>query len=268
MKKQILILILFIILLTSVQAVNYPTIKPFINDFANILDSANEGKLNDVCLHIEAETGVEVVIVTVKTTNGQDRVTYANRLGDQAGVGKADTDNGIVVLWSLSNEKGGAIATGRGIESTLTDIETNSIGRGSRPLFDNGKYYEGFRYILNEIQVEVGAGGITDKIVNIEEVTEEDIWSFLFIIIAIIVILFILMSIIDLSGGDWGGIVIGGFSRGSLVECLIIVMVNKLYLEKKYITKKARLKVLLDIQEKRQLNYYIKQDIMVLGIAN
>jgi len=59
-----------------------------------------------------------------------------------------------VILWSKENEKGGAIATGRGIESVLNDAKVARIGRASRDLFDSGNYFEGFRTIIFEIEKE------------------------------------------------------------------------------------------------------------------
>jgi len=157
MKKIIYILyfVLFVLLLfhSSVNAV--PKIEPYVNDFANLLTPDQEAQLNIQCDLIEKNTSYEIAIITVSNTEGQDRILYANKIGDENGVGKKGKDNGIVVLWSLDNEEGGAIATGRYSESILNDAKVARIGRAARPLFDEGNYYEAFSQIVTEINKEI-----------------------------------------------------------------------------------------------------------------
>lgn len=107
---------------------------------------------------IEQSTTAQIAIVTVESTGGEDRVLYANHLGDESGIGQAATDNGLVLLWSLANEKGGAIAVGSGIESILNDAKVGRIGRNSRPYFDRQDYYGGFLSMLDGISGELDAG--------------------------------------------------------------------------------------------------------------
>lgn len=132
-----------------------PVVTRSVTDFANILTPAEEYNLEQQILSIRNSTTVEIAIVTVPNTEYQDKVTYASLIGDKSGVGKKETDNGIVILWSLNNVQGGAIATGRGIESIITDYKAAQIGRGSRPIFDRGEYYNGFAYILRSLAVEL-----------------------------------------------------------------------------------------------------------------
>lgn len=152
--KIIPIVFLILILLTVIVSA-VPKIEPYVNDFANILAPEQEAQLNLQCDLIEKNTSYEIAIITVPNTEGQDRILYANKIGDENGVGKKDKDNGIVVLWSLDNEQGGAIATGRYSESILNDAKVARIGRAARPLFDQGKYYEAFTQIVTEIDKEI-----------------------------------------------------------------------------------------------------------------
>lgn len=150
----ILLLLALIILAVNVHAA-VPKIEPYVNDFANILTPDEEAKLNLMCDAIEKNTSYEIAIVTVQSTEGQDRTLYANKIGDENGVGKKGKDNGIVVLWSLDNEAGGAIATGRYSESILNDAKVVRIGKAARPLFDQGKYYDAFTQIVMDINKEL-----------------------------------------------------------------------------------------------------------------
>lgn len=153
MKAQIIFVVALIFLVTLVSAV--PKIEPYVNDFAHLLTPEQINALNVQCDEIEKNTSYEIAIVTVLNTEGMDRIEYANKIGDENGVGKKDKDNGIVVLWSV--EDGGAIATGRYAESILNDAKVARIGRAARPLFDEGKYYEAFTQIVNEIKTEINS---------------------------------------------------------------------------------------------------------------
>lgn len=152
MKK---LMALAFLLLIAGMAFAYPKLTNYVNDFAGLLSQAEEDNLNGLVHNINLEYSVEIAIVTVDTTEGDGRVNYANRVGEVNGVGKKDKDNGIVILWSLDNEKGGAIATGRGIESILNDAKVTRIGRASRQYFDNQQYHRAFVFILNEIKTEL-----------------------------------------------------------------------------------------------------------------
>jgi len=132
-----------------------PKIVPYVNDYANTMSAEQQTNLNIMADAIEKNTTYEIAIVTVPTTNGQDLVEYANRIGDENGVGKVGLSNGIVILWSLDNIKGGAIATGRGSETIFNDVKVGRIARDAKDFFYNGSYYDGFTIILNELNQQI-----------------------------------------------------------------------------------------------------------------
>lgn len=106
-KKLIFaVLISFIYLIHFVAAV--PKIVPYVNDFGNVLTQDQISNLNLYLDQVEKNTSYEIAVVTVQDTEGQDRLEYANEIGDQNGVGKKGQDNGIVILYSLKDGGGGA----------------------------------------------------------------------------------------------------------------------------------------------------------------
>jgi uncharacterized protein len=223
---------LFFILFFSFSVLAYPTVTEHVTDLAHLLSPDEIKLLTDQCQGIEDRTTVEIAILTVPDTGGEDRTIYANRVGDQSGVGKTATDNGLVVMWSMDNEKGGAIATGRGIESIFNDAKVGRIGRASRPFFDNGKYYDGFKTILDVIDAELEPQNGTDTNSSSSTISDNTTTTssvpVIFIIIFIIIILLILISGAMSSGGgsysggssyighsSWGSGSSGGFGGGS-----------------------------------------------------
>lgn len=160
MKKLILLITMGFILLNS--AIAYPQLKGYVNDFANVLTTQQESDLSKTIGLIEKNTSVQIAVVLVANTEGHDTSEYAIATGEQNGVGRADIDNGVVILWSLDNMKGGFIATGRGIEHILTDAEVSRIGRAARSQFiDKGDYYNGMTFIVQEIYKELQRSEVT-----------------------------------------------------------------------------------------------------------
>ena len=159
---MLLIIILGIFLISSIFAV--VKIEPYVNDYADLLTNEQEMNLNWYIDSIERNTSWEIALVTIKNTDGQEIVEYANEIGDENGVGKKDKDNGVVILYSLENEKGGAIATGRYSESILNDAKVGRIGREAKILCGEGKYYECFYFIIEELEKEIRDGNETNVI--------------------------------------------------------------------------------------------------------
>ena len=218
-KKNIymyLMIIIFININIILIHAEVPKIIPYVNDYANILTPEEENNLNLYADSIEKNTTYEIAIVTISTTEGQDRIEFANKIGDLNGVGKKDKDNGIVILWSLDNEHGGAIATGRFSESIINDAKAGRIGRASLSYFNNQSYYEGFNFILNEIDKELKSGTIS--LFPSSDGLDNYMWVIIFIIIGIIIIIFLIIpytrtSYSDSSGSSSGGI--SGIFTGS-----------------------------------------------------
>ena len=194
--KDVNIILIMLLLLSSIVSVSaaadIPRIEPYVNDFAGLLTPAEELQLNILADEIEKNTTFEIAIVTIDGTGGQDRVEFAGKIGDLNGVGKKDADNGVVVMWSVADDFGGAIATGRGSESFLTDATVGIIGRESRPYFDNGEYSVAFNYILTELNKKI----IEHQTIPAEVATEEDIGTDgLWIIFGFIGLFMILLGI-------------------------------------------------------------------------
>ena len=200
--------------LASAAITDYPLLSGYVNDYEHLLTPTEQTQLHDKIADIKAKTTVEIAIVSIKDTGGEDRVTYANRLGEKAGVGSSETDNGVVIMW-VTSTKQGAIATGRGIESTLNDAKVARIGRASRIYFDKNEYYNGYDYILDEISKEIGMEG---NYTALGQADGESMSPIILIIILISIVLFIALVGAGLSGG--GGTIGfvgsgGGWSGGS-----------------------------------------------------
>ncbi len=198
--------ICLLFLINFISAV--PKIEPYVNDFTHSLTSEQARELNLLADNIEQNTSWEIAMVIVPDTEGLDRLDYANKLGDENGVGKKDKDNGIVVLWSEGADRGIAIATGRYSESIFNDAKVGRIARAARPYFDNEQYYEGLKNITLELQKEI-------KGENIEIESSEDFDITLIFILAIIGVVFFIILIGSLTDSFDGSYSSSSSSSGS-----------------------------------------------------
>jgi len=119
---------LFVISILSVSAlaVDFPQYTDrYVNDFAGILNADQISGLRVLLSDIEQNTTAQVVVVTVGNLSGYAPSQYATELAAQWGVGRADVDNGLLILYASTENKIFA-ATGYGMEGILPD---SKIGR-------------------------------------------------------------------------------------------------------------------------------------------
>ena len=92
----------------------------YVTDTAGIIDATREEALSKRLYALEQATGHQMVIVTVPSLNGQDIADFTTALANAWGIGRAEHDDGVVVLVA-PNERKVRIAVGYGLEKTLTD---------------------------------------------------------------------------------------------------------------------------------------------------
>jgi uncharacterized protein len=214
--------------LSAALAINFPTLTGRVVDQANIIPADSRRAIETKLADLETKSGIQLVVATVASLEGQEIEPYANQLFRAWKLGEKTKNNGVLLLIA-PNERRVRIEVGYGLEGTLTDalsqvIITNAI----TPRFKTGDY----------------AGGITRGVDDIITVltTDASEWqkrpslrldraaapahSNWFAIVAIIVVLglmivspgfrwFILgmlMSGRSSGGGGFGG---GGFGGGS-----------------------------------------------------
>ena len=212
---RICILVVGLLLVFSclASAMVIPTLHGYVNDYNEILTPQERTLLTDRITAIEKNTTVEIALVNVRTTGGEDLSQFATKIGDNNGVGKKATDNGIVVLISFDNQRGGFIATGKGIEGTITDVKATRIWDNSKSYFTNKQYYAGYSKILDGIESEIDAGNFTAKS------GDSDFngmgWFLILLFFGAIIIVVIIIALISAGGGggSYGGG--GNYDSGS-----------------------------------------------------
>jgi len=117
-----------------------PALTGRVVDAAALLDVAQENALDARLAEHESATGHQVVVATVTSLDGRDIADYANRLGRAWGIGRAENDDGVVLLVA-PNEREVRIEVGYGLEGALTDaLSSRIIRRDILPAFRDGDF--------------------------------------------------------------------------------------------------------------------------------
>jgi uncharacterized protein len=116
----------------------------WVSDTADILSDRTEAKLNRLISNLEQTNGTEIAVVTVpETTPAESPKTFATQLFNYWGIGKAEADNGVLLLVSKSDRRV-EIETGYGIEAILPDDRVgNIIDTKITPQYKQGNYDRG-----------------------------------------------------------------------------------------------------------------------------
>lgn len=124
----------FIALLLTIVvafAVTFPSLTGRIVDQANIISTDTRNAVESKLADLEAKSGIQLVVATVTSLEGQEVEPYANELFRNWKLGEKAKNNGVLLLVA-PNEHRVRIEVGYGLEGTLTDalskvIITNAI---------------------------------------------------------------------------------------------------------------------------------------------
>src|SRR5271170_7405021 len=124
---------------TCVFAEPIASLRPsnYVNDFAGVLDAATQARLNDLCHQVEQKAHAQMSVVTVKSLDGQDVVSYAVALYQKWGIGAKGKDRGVLILLATQDRKY-QIQVGYGLEPILPDGKVGGFGREAVPLLESG----------------------------------------------------------------------------------------------------------------------------------
>ena len=116
----------FLCAIAVAVALTFPPLTGRVVDQANVIPpdtrSALEAKLAD----LESKSGIQLVVATVKSLEGQEIEPYANQLFRTWQLGEKTKNNGVLLLVA-PNEHRARIEVGYGLEGTLTDALSNVI---------------------------------------------------------------------------------------------------------------------------------------------
>jgi uncharacterized protein len=145
------VLVTLAVACVSCWALTFPPLSGRVVDQANIISAETRAALEPELADLETKSGIQLVVATVSSLEGQDIEPYANELFRTWKLGEKTKNNGVLLLVA-PNERRVRIEVGYGLEGTLTDalskvIITNAI----TPRFKTGDYSGGISRGVDDI---------------------------------------------------------------------------------------------------------------------
>jgi uncharacterized protein len=129
----------------------FPPLTGPVVDSADIIPRAVSDRLTAKLASLEAKSGIQLVVATVKSLDGDDIEPYANALFRAWKLGEKQKNNGVLLLVA-PNEHKVRIEVGYGLEGALTDaLSKIIITNAMAPRFKAGDFGGGIERGVDDI---------------------------------------------------------------------------------------------------------------------
>lgn len=158
--NSIFLLAVFFLCLAVGAAASTPpppaTPANYVVDLAGVINSRTKQQLDSLLHALERKTGAQLVILTVRSLDGEDINGFSMRTAEQWKLGQKGKDNGVLFTIAMQERKY-RFEVGYGLESILPDSLVGTLGRRTLvPYFKQGKYSQGI----------AAAAGVIVKIIS------------------------------------------------------------------------------------------------------
>lgn len=159
MRKLFFILFLSVVSFLNAQKLTVSQVfnpkqkgeNSYVSDVNRVLSAEASTELNNLCVALEREVGVEIAVVIVPGIEGDDEYGFAYELFNTWRIGKEGKNNGLLWLYVL-DIRAMKFETGYGLEGLLPDAYLNSLlDEGIFPLMREGRVDEAFLLGLRDI---------------------------------------------------------------------------------------------------------------------
>jgi uncharacterized protein len=142
---------LFLWAALALAAPTFPELTGRIVDAADVIPPATRAALEPKLEALETKSGIQLVVATVKSLEGQAIEPYANELFRHWKLGEATKNNGVLLLIA-PNERKVRVEVGYGLEGTLTDaLSKIVIANAIAPRFKAGDFGGGVERGVDDI---------------------------------------------------------------------------------------------------------------------
>jgi uncharacterized protein len=128
MRRLFFLFILLFLSQVCFGQANLPMPSHYVADYTGAVTDADEKKLNGVLQELEQKTGVQYIILTVRTTGGVPIEQFSIELAQKWQLGQTDKDNGM--LFTIATEdRRYRFEVGYGLEGFITDAYCGRVQR-------------------------------------------------------------------------------------------------------------------------------------------
>lgn len=160
---KILLVFLVLFLPTTAFALDVPSLRGHVNDYAGLVSPETAQGLEAALTDFERSDSTQIVVLTIPTLEGENLEEYSIKVAEAWRVGQKKIDNGVILLVAKQEHKV-RIEVGRGLEGKLTDLVSGRIIRGEiAPRFKAGDFDGGIKAgvaaIMAVVRGEYSANG-------------------------------------------------------------------------------------------------------------
>jgi uncharacterized protein len=206
-------------------AANFPALTGRIVDGAGVIPADTRSAIEPKLADLETKSGIQLVVATVASLDGEEIEPYANELFRNWKLGEKTKNNGVLLLVA-PNQRRVRIEVGYGLEGTLTDaLSKVIIANAIAPRFKTGDFgggvSRGVDDIITVLTTDASEWQQRPSLrLDSQQTTDPADWLLLAGLIALVTLLIVspgfrwfflnvALNILVNSGGSRGG---GGFS--------------------------------------------------------
>jgi uncharacterized protein len=143
--------LLLLVVTAGLAAPNFPALTGRVVDSAQVIDARARPAIEQKLENLESRSGIQLVVATLKSLDGQDVESYANELFRTWKLGEKAKNNGVLLLVA-PNERKVRIEVGYGLEGTLNDaLSSVIITNALIPRFKTGDFSGGIERGVDDI---------------------------------------------------------------------------------------------------------------------
>lgn len=132
-------------------AYNFPPLSGRVVDAANVIPAATKAAIEAKLESLETKSGIQLVVATVNSLDGDEIEPYANALFREWKLGEKAKNNGVLMLIAPKEHKV-RIEVGYGLEGTLTDaLSKIIISNAMAPRFKAGDFGGGVERGVDDV---------------------------------------------------------------------------------------------------------------------
>jgi uncharacterized protein len=150
-KRQAIAFLALLCTSVTTFALTLPALTGRVVDRANIIPTETRRAIEQKLVDLEAKSGIQLVVATVISLEGQEIEPYANALFRSWKLGDKTKNNGVLLLVA-PNERRVRIEVGYGLEGTLTDaLAKVVVANAITPRFKTGDFGGGISRGVDDI---------------------------------------------------------------------------------------------------------------------
>jgi uncharacterized protein len=205
-KQRLAAALLLCLVSLSALALDFPALTGRVVDQAGVMTPESRSDIEAKSKELEDKSGIQLVVATVKSLQGNDVETYANELFRFWKLGEAKKNNGVLLLVAPAEHKV-RIEVGYGLEGTLTDaLSSVIISTAILPRFKTGDFSGGIeRGVDGIIGVLTTDAAEWHQKVNVRSEGSSSDFDKLFPILFFALMIFIIWYFIRHAGGPPSG---------------------------------------------------------------